>query len=104
MNKFKEMFFGKDEKRRNENLIAFLIILIVTLIIINKILSEKEEETEITNETDVELVTDVQDDGVDLDETDLQEELEEILSKIEGVRRSSSFINIFGKFKYFSFI
>lgn len=84
MKKIKEMFFGKDEKRRNENLIAFLIILVITLVIINNILSEDEEDTEITNDTDVELVTDAVDDYIDIDETDLEGELEEILSKIEG--------------------
>ena len=85
MNKFKEMFFGKDEKRRNENLIAFLIILVITLVIINKILSGDEEEIESTNETDVELVTEIQDENIDINNSDLQDELEEILSKIEGV-------------------
>ena len=85
MNKFKEMFFGKDEKRRNENLIAFLIILVVTLVIINKILSGDEEENENTNESDTELVTEIVENDIDVDETDLESELEEILSKIEGV-------------------
>lgn len=85
MNKIKEMFFGKDEKRRNENLIAFLIILVVTLVIVNKILSGDEEENESTDESGAELVTEIVENDIDVDETDLESELEEILSKIEGV-------------------
>lgn len=85
--KIKKMFFDKDNKRRNENLIAFLIILVITLIIINKILSEDENKNETLNENNAELVTqsttDVEE--ISIDDENLKNELENILSKISGV-------------------
>ena len=85
--KFKRMFSEKDSKKRNENLIAFLIILVITLIIINKILSEDENKNETLNENNAELVTqsttDVEE--ISIDDENLKNELENILSKISGV-------------------
>lgn len=84
--KIKKMFFDKDNKRRNENLIAFLIILVITLIIINKILSEDESENTL-NENNAELVTksNVVATEVSIENENLKVELENILSKISGV-------------------
>ena len=85
--KFKKIFSEKDSKKRNENLIAFLIILVITLIIINKILSEDENKNETLNENTAELVTqsttDVEE--ISIDDENLKNELENILSKISGV-------------------
>lgn len=85
--KFKKIFSEKDSKKRNENLIAFLIILVITLIIINKILSEDENKNETLNENNAELVTqsttDVEE--ISIDDENLKNELENILSKISGV-------------------
>ena len=85
--KIKKMFSEKDAKRRNENLVAFLIILVITLIIINKILSEDENKNETLNENTAELVTqsttDVEE--ISIDDENLKNELENILSKISGV-------------------
>lgn len=85
--KFKKIFSEKDSKKRNENLIAFLIILVITLIIINKILSEDENKNETLNENNAELVTqsttDVEE--ISIDDEYLKNELENILSKISGV-------------------
>ena len=85
--KFKKMFSEKDSKRRNENLIAFLIILVITLIIINNILSEDEDKNEATSQNNVELVTQgsAQVDEVSIEDETLKTELENILSKISGV-------------------
>lgn len=83
--KLKKMFTEKDEKKKNENLIAFLIILIITLVIINKILSGDEEENEnIENSTETQLVATNQTEEVEIDD-DLVTKLENILSKISGV-------------------
>ena len=85
--KLKKIFSEKDSKKRNENLIAFLIILVITLIIINKILSEDENKNETLNENTAELVTqsttDVEE--ISIDDENLKNELENILSKISGV-------------------
>ena len=79
--KIKKMFFDKDNKRRNENLIAFLIILVITLIIINKILSEDESKNTL-NENNAELVTksNVVATEVSIENENLKVELENILS------------------------
>ena len=85
--RLKKIFSEKDSKKRNENLIAFLIILVITLIIINKILSEDENKNETLNENTAELVTqsttDVEE--ISIDDENLKNELENILSKISGV-------------------
>ena len=84
--KIKKMFLDRDNKRRNENLIAFLIILVITLIIINKILSEDESKNAL-NENNAELVTksNVVATEVSIENENLKVELENILSKISGV-------------------
>lgn len=84
--KIKKMFLDRDNKRRNENLIAFLIILVITLIIINKILSEDESKNTL-NENNAELVTksNVVATEVSIENENLKVELENILSKISGV-------------------
>ncbi len=76
--KLKNMF--KDEKKKNENLIFFLIVLVITLILINRIMSEdKKIEDKDNIKTGVELV------NSDTSENKLEKKLENILSKIGGV-------------------
>ena len=87
LERFKKMFSEEDTKKRNENLIAFLIILVITLVIINKILSGDESESENVAENNAELVTQS---STEVEEISgyyesLKTELEEILSKISGV-------------------
>lgn len=94
--KIKNMFKEKDEKKKTENLIAFLIILIVTLILINRIWnSDSNNKTEIyQNQVGVELVSQKEENVALINgngEDDLAKDLEEILSKIKGVRKSRSF-------------
>lgn len=77
--KVKNIFSNKE--KRVENLISFLIILVITLIVINKILSEeKEENSNFENENNVEFTSS---DEIVLN--DLEKRLEKILSKIDGV-------------------
>lgn len=87
--KIKKIFTNKE--KRIENLISFLIILIITLIIINKILSndtKKEENYE--NKTGIELATPCSSEQIITD--NLEEKLEDILSKINGVGKVSVLI------------
>ena len=90
LNKLKKMFSEKDEKKKTENLVAFLIILVITLIVINKILSGNKGKKDVTNSTGVELVDHLQEETIQVsgEEISLKEELEEILSQITGVRKS----------------
>ena len=88
--RIKKMFTEKDEKKKMENLIAFLIILIITLIVVNKILTGNKQE-KVVNETEAELVTNVEKQVVEVntnEENTLKEELEEVLSKISGVGKA----------------
>lgn len=82
--KLKILFNEKDKKRKTENLIVFLIILIVTLIIINKIINDEDmilkEEL-----SDVELVSNIDNNIEMTNRIELEERLEECLSKISGV-------------------
>ena len=81
LEKIKKIFQNKE--KRVENLVFFLIVLIITLIVINKIL-ETEEQTEfVKNETYVQLA-DVSKDSKTAEST-LEKRLENILSKINGV-------------------
>ena len=84
--KIKKIFLEKDEKRKRENLIVFLIILIITLIAINKILDNGNKKIKIGDEkVGAELVTTIESKVENLDEYDLESKLEEVLAKISGV-------------------
>lgn len=88
LDKIKKMFSEKDEKKKNENLVAFLIILVITLVIINKILT-KDNTEKVPQDSDTELVTGVTDSAeISSSSQNLKSELENILSKMEGVRKS----------------
>lgn len=82
--KLKNMFENKDKKI--ENLVSFLIILIITLIVINKILKNDEmEKVDYENTVGVELA--LKDEKINYKENDdnLEKRLENILGKISGV-------------------
>lgn len=89
--KIKKIFNEKDDKKKTENLVAFLIILVVTLIIVNKILSsdsDSKEEIYQNQIGSVELVSNKEDNAVLVNngtEDNLEKSLEDILSKISGV-------------------
>ncbi len=69
------------KEKKIENLITFLIILVVTLIIINNILKDEEKIKNKDNFNTVKLVT-TEENNI---EEDLEIRLEKILSKIDGV-------------------
>lgn len=86
--KIKKIFTNKE--KRIENLVSFLIILVITLIIVNKILNNKKENTDFTNQTGVELATSTKTESEN--ENDLEKRLENILEKINGVGKVSVLI------------
>lgn len=102
--KLKNMFSNKE--KIVENLVSFLIILVITLIVINKILKGDEKQDEdYKNEAGVELASSssisVQDNNLS---NELEKRLENILTKIDGVgkvsvlltyRESSSLVPIY---------
>lgn len=82
--KLKKIFENKE--KRIENLISLLIILVITLIVINKILdTDKNENLEIQEKQGVELAQN----EIENISTDLEKRLENILSKISGVGKVS---------------
>ncbi len=85
--RIKNIFNNKE--KRVENLISFLIILVITLIFINKILKgdEKKAEVDYTNESGVELALD--NDEINVSYNEFEMKLENILTKINGVGKVS---------------
>lgn len=80
----KNIFTNKE--KRIENLVSFLIILVITLIFINKILQNGTVKTEedYKNEVGVELAS-----SSEFVQNDLEKKLENILGKISGVGKVS---------------
>ena len=92
--KLKEIFVkrqGEPNKNKIENLVVFLIILIITIIVINVIWngdSKKVQEQEIDKDSNKKLassVNEVQTNSSAISEDETVKNLEEILSKINGV-------------------
>ncbi len=88
MSKFKKIFKNEDgnNKKKIENLVVFVIILVITIIVINMVLKEdnKTENTQINNtkilaSNNKEIIQTIS------EEEQLKEDLEDILSKINGV-------------------
>lgn len=80
--KIKKIFTNKE--KRIENLISFLIILVITLIVINKILKkDNNENKDYKNQVGVELA--IEEVQSNTESSDLEKKLENILSKIDGV-------------------
>lgn len=79
LNKIRNLF--KDEKKKNENLIFFLLVLVITLFMINRIMNEdKTTQNDVKQKSnDLELVKNTEIDSR------LEKRLEDILSKISGV-------------------
>ena len=95
MGKIKEMMIKKGEepnKKKIENLVVFLIILIVTIVSINFIWnndSENADKNKQQYDANKKLASEVQDitqaEEISSDENNMVEDLEEILSNINGV-------------------
>jgi len=86
LDKLKNIFNNKE--KRIENLISFLIILVITLIVINKILKEDDKKSKnYQNEIGVQLATETI--SKDTKNDELEKKLETILGKIDGVGKVS---------------
>lgn len=87
LEKIKKIFNNKEKKI--ENLFSFLIILIITLIIINKIINNENdaEKNNFRNETSVEFARN--ETYIQTETSDLEKKLENILEKINGVGKVS---------------
>ena len=87
LEKIKSIF--KNKEKRIENLISFLIILVITLIVINKIIKDdKLKQNDFQNETTAELATN-EENSSEKQISDLEQKLESILQKINGVGKVS---------------
>ena len=92
---FKSMMLKKTEgnnKRNIENLVVFLILLIITIIAINTIWGDKKEDTKSqeSNETSYKQLAENLDSKInsnnkEFNEYNLEQSLEDILSKMAGV-------------------
>lgn len=95
MNKIANIFKNNEgnNKKKIENLVVFVIILIITIIVINMILKDdkKEGDTQKTNSIGKTLAKTEQETYVSTND-ELKENLEEILSKIDGVGKANVLI------------
>lgn len=97
MNKLKNLIFkpkikqdedgeNKTNKRKIENLVVFVIILIITLIVINTILGKNKNSDDEVDSGYKTLAIRDSDDGK-IEEDELEKKLEAILETIDGVRK-----------------
>lgn len=102
MNKIKSLISNKKEedstnkngKKKIDNLFAFLIILIITLIAINFILKSDEPKSENVNSPYKELAEEGRKEEENVDD-ELETRIENILGTMSGVRKSKSTCYIF---------
>lgn len=101
MNKIKSLISKKEEdstnkngKKKIDNLFAFLIILIITLIAINFILKSDEPKSENVNSPYKELAEEGRKEEENIDD-ELETRIENILGTMSGVRKSKSTCYIF---------
>ncbi len=95
MNKIKGLIVKNNEgtkeegknKKKIENLVAFLVILIITLIAINVILKDNKEPIKNNDDTYKELATENKQTTKNTSSNELEEKIEHILSTMSGVRR-----------------
>ena len=93
---------NKENKKKMENMIVLIIILIITIFVINVIWNgDKKDNTEnsdIYKQLATEKANSVQVSSInENDEYNLEKNLEDILSKINGERKCKSTFNIFRK-------
>ena len=82
LEKIKNIF--KNKEKRVENLVFLLCLLIITLLVINGILTDEDSKESFENRVGVELAKDIN--NIEFEEkNDLEKRLENILSKISGV-------------------
>lgn len=79
-----------NNKKSIENLVVFLILLIITIIAINTIWGDEKEENQNNNETSYKQLAEnldnkINSNNIELSEYNLEQSLEDILSKMAGV-------------------
>ena len=80
----------KPNKRKIENLVVFLIILIITLIAINTILGKgKDKKSDQTEQSAYKVLAEYQDNKNETYDDELEKRLENILETMVGVRKST---------------
>ena len=87
---------NKNNKKKIENLVFFVVILIITIVVINIIWNGENKNTDDSQNTGSKQLAQKNANIVDTGSTttnDLEEKLEEILSKIQGVGEVNVFIN-----------
>jgi len=88
-----------NNKKNIENLIVFLILLVITIIAINSIWGTKKDNSNTNTTSDKQLAEDINKNIISNNsgnvEYNLEDKLKDILSKISGVRKSRSFNYIF---------
>lgn len=89
-----------NNKKNIENLVVFLVLLIVTVIAINTIWGKEETNAEENTSNSYKVLAESLDKNITsnnskVTEYNLQEELEDILAKIDGVRQCTSINYIF---------
>ena len=90
-----------NDKRKIENLVFFIVVLIITIVIINVIWNGNDEKQnkEVTNDTSKQLATTNSNQNVSTSQNEaestevLEKKLEDILSKIQGVGEVNVCIN-----------
>ena len=94
MEKFLNKIISKDKssKKRIENLVFLIIILIITLFVINIILKKDNSKADIID-TENETITKVFANNKQSKKEELEENLEEILSTIKNVGKVKVFVN-----------
>ena len=105
--KLKNFFFKREnegnEKKKVENLMVFILILITTIIAINGIFGSKKNSKDKMLNQNKKLVkmekerNEKYDKNYEDDEIRLSRNLELILSKIKGVRKSKCFNHVFSR-------
>lgn len=95
-NKLNKLFGNGDEtnpKKKIENLVFFVVILIITIIAINFIWKDPSKNSQAVNEVSGGKKLAETEEHIDTNDLSLSEKLETILSKIQGVGEVKVFIN-----------
>lgn len=94
MNKFKEIFKNNEgnNKKKIENLVVFVIVLIITIIVINMILRDDKKEGNTENNNIGKTLAQTDEENCVSTKDELEEKLEVILSKIDGVGKTNVLI------------
>ena len=93
-NKFISKIINKDNKKNIENLVVFLVLLIITVIAINIIWGKKDESRKdiVSSYNVLAEETENKSNNPNINEYNLEKDLEDILSKMQGVGKTKVLI------------